>query len=186
MLNTKSILLLVTALFACSSAFVSPSSSRNTVVSRSPFSVPTPTPTATTTTTALAGRRWNFNEGQGPWGLKKNAEIWNGRVSQVRIQYDNMQYTRSLSLACWIVLDCAGLYWLYILSSCLNCVSLMDCTHHFFCEHAMLCEHTRVIRMLCTFLPSLPRSTVCITLLFIPPFFFSSSAKPNLLCICSS
>lgn len=35
-------------------------------------------------TTALAERRWNFNDGQGPFGLKKNAEIWNGRVAQVR------------------------------------------------------------------------------------------------------
>lgn len=34
--------------------------------------------------TALSERRWNFNDGQSPWGLKKNAEIWNGRVSQVR------------------------------------------------------------------------------------------------------
>mmetsp|Transcript_80245 Transcript_80245/g.232997 ORF Transcript_80245/g.232997 Transcript_80245/m.232997 type:complete len:138 (-) Transcript_80245:242-655(-) len=33
--------------------------------------------------TALAERRWNFNEGQAPWGLKKNAEIWNGRVAQM-------------------------------------------------------------------------------------------------------
>ena len=40
--------------------------------------------TQTTTTTALQeGRRWNFNEGQAPWGMKKNAEIWNGRVAQV-------------------------------------------------------------------------------------------------------
>ena len=35
------------------------------------------------TTTALSERQWNFNEGQGPWGMKKNAEIWNGRVAQV-------------------------------------------------------------------------------------------------------
>jgi len=34
--------------------------------------------------TALQERKWNFNEGQAPWGLKKNAEIWNGRVAQVR------------------------------------------------------------------------------------------------------
>jgi hypothetical protein len=33
--------------------------------------------------TQLAERRWNFNEGRSPWGLKKNAEIWNGRVAQV-------------------------------------------------------------------------------------------------------
>jgi hypothetical protein len=37
------------------------------------------------TTTVLSERRWNFNEGQSPWGLKKNAEIWNGRLAQVRI-----------------------------------------------------------------------------------------------------
>jgi hypothetical protein len=29
------------------------------------------------------GRQWNFNNGRGPWGLKKNAEIWNGRVAQM-------------------------------------------------------------------------------------------------------
>jgi len=33
--------------------------------------------------TQLSERRWNFNDGQGPWGLKTNAEIWNGRVAQV-------------------------------------------------------------------------------------------------------
>jgi hypothetical protein len=31
----------------------------------------------------LSERRWNFNEGQEPWGMKKNAETWNGRVAQV-------------------------------------------------------------------------------------------------------
>jgi hypothetical protein len=38
----------------------------------------------TLSNTALSDRRWNFNDGQSPWGLKKNAELWNGRVSQVR------------------------------------------------------------------------------------------------------
>jgi hypothetical protein len=33
--------------------------------------------------TTLLERRWNFNEGRGPWGVKKNAEIWNGRVAQM-------------------------------------------------------------------------------------------------------
>ena len=28
-------------------------------------------------------RQWNFNEGRKPWGLKNNAEIWNGRVAQM-------------------------------------------------------------------------------------------------------
>lgn len=41
------------------------------------------TTTRTSTTTRLSERQWNFNEGQSPWGLKKNAEIWNGRVAQV-------------------------------------------------------------------------------------------------------
>merc|ERR1712157_78597 len=36
-----------------------------------------------TSKTSLAGRQWNFNEGRGPWGFKKNAEIWNGRVAQM-------------------------------------------------------------------------------------------------------
>merc|ERR1712232_1193613 len=34
-------------------------------------------------TTKLMARRWNFNEGRGPFGLKNNAEIWNGRAAQV-------------------------------------------------------------------------------------------------------
>mmetsp|Transcript_32859 Transcript_32859/g.46686 ORF Transcript_32859/g.46686 Transcript_32859/m.46686 type:complete len:141 (+) Transcript_32859:110-532(+) len=33
--------------------------------------------------TQLFDRRWNFNEGRSPWGIKDNAEIWNGRVAQV-------------------------------------------------------------------------------------------------------
>ena len=43
------------------------------------------TAAATSTTTSLQERRWNFNDGQGPFGFKKNAEIWNGRVAQVRV-----------------------------------------------------------------------------------------------------
>mmetsp|Transcript_44953 Transcript_44953/g.50399 ORF Transcript_44953/g.50399 Transcript_44953/m.50399 type:complete len:147 (+) Transcript_44953:190-630(+) len=47
---------------------------------------------ATTTTTSITGvnsstrlleRKWNFNEGQSPWGMKQNAETWNGRVAQL-------------------------------------------------------------------------------------------------------
>uniref|UniRef100_A0A7S2PHX2 Uncharacterized protein n=1 Tax=Leptocylindrus danicus TaxID=163516 RepID=A0A7S2PHX2_9STRA len=34
--------------------------------------------------TQLCERQWNFNEtGRSPWGLKKNAEIWNGRLAQM-------------------------------------------------------------------------------------------------------
>mmetsp|Transcript_1981 Transcript_1981/g.1854 ORF Transcript_1981/g.1854 Transcript_1981/m.1854 type:complete len:132 (-) Transcript_1981:359-754(-) len=32
---------------------------------------------------ALMGRKWNFNNGRSPFGLKNNAEIWNGRVAQM-------------------------------------------------------------------------------------------------------
>lgn len=40
--------------------------------------------TPSTSTTALSeGRQWNFNNGRSPWGLKNNAEIWNGRVAQM-------------------------------------------------------------------------------------------------------
>lgn len=34
-------------------------------------------------TSLSMGRQWNFNEGRGPFGLKKNAEIWNGRFAQM-------------------------------------------------------------------------------------------------------
>mmetsp|Transcript_23387 Transcript_23387/g.55434 ORF Transcript_23387/g.55434 Transcript_23387/m.55434 type:complete len:151 (-) Transcript_23387:176-628(-) len=40
-------------------------------------------PSSTSSSTSLSERKWNFNEGQGPWGLKKNAETWNGRVAQM-------------------------------------------------------------------------------------------------------
>ena len=40
-------------------------------------------PSSSSSTTALSERQWNFNEGRGPWGMKKNAEIWNGRVAQM-------------------------------------------------------------------------------------------------------
>lgn len=39
--------------------------------------------TTTSSSSSLSERKWNFNEGSSPWGLKKNAETWNGRVAQV-------------------------------------------------------------------------------------------------------
>lgn len=41
--------------------------------------------TSSNSATALSEkkRQWNFNSGRSPWGLKKNAEIWNGRVAQM-------------------------------------------------------------------------------------------------------
>ena len=66
-------------------AFIMPSSHRVVV---GPTATTTRTWTASSpmmkvTSTQLQERQWNFNEGQGPFGMKKNAEIWNGRVAQV-------------------------------------------------------------------------------------------------------
>uniref|UniRef100_A0A7S0PWM2 Uncharacterized protein n=1 Tax=Asterionellopsis glacialis TaxID=33640 RepID=A0A7S0PWM2_9STRA len=65
------------AMISTTSAFapVSTTSSRNTNV----VGVAAPS----SSSTQLFGRQWNFNEGRSPWGLKKNAEIWNGRVAQM-------------------------------------------------------------------------------------------------------
>mmetsp|Transcript_1332 Transcript_1332/g.1981 ORF Transcript_1332/g.1981 Transcript_1332/m.1981 type:complete len:147 (-) Transcript_1332:165-605(-) len=41
------------------------------------------TPRTTSSATALSERKWNFNQGRSPWGLKNNAEIWNGRLAQM-------------------------------------------------------------------------------------------------------
>jgi len=59
------------AMISTTSAFAPVSTSRN-VVGAAPSS-----------STQLFERQWNFNEGRSPWGLKKNAEIWNGRVAQM-------------------------------------------------------------------------------------------------------
>mmetsp|Transcript_19110 Transcript_19110/g.53092 ORF Transcript_19110/g.53092 Transcript_19110/m.53092 type:complete len:130 (+) Transcript_19110:268-657(+) len=65
------LLVLVTFLTNPASAFVTPNAVRHTVAVQ-PRSA-----------SALNERQWNFNEGRSPWGLKKNAETWNGRVAQV-------------------------------------------------------------------------------------------------------
>lgn len=76
----RAIFFLAFALVAASvtSAFA-PASSTN-VLGRS---VTQPSLGTASSSTALCERRWNFNEGRGPWGMKKNAEIWNGRVAQM-------------------------------------------------------------------------------------------------------
>ena len=38
---------------------------------------------AQSNTMLMAENPYNYNEGQSPWGLKKNGEIWNGRVAMV-------------------------------------------------------------------------------------------------------
>lgn len=72
---------ILTLLVSSAQAFVAPKS--NTVSSNS-FKTPvTQSINSFGTSTTLNERQWNFNEGRGPFGLKKNAEIWNGRVAQV-------------------------------------------------------------------------------------------------------
>ena len=72
----KTYLLTIFALlFSVSQGFVVPKS--NSIVSSKPSSF------QQQTSTALNERQWNFNNGRGPFGLKKNAEIWNGRAAQM-------------------------------------------------------------------------------------------------------
>mmetsp|Transcript_749 Transcript_749/g.981 ORF Transcript_749/g.981 Transcript_749/m.981 type:complete len:132 (+) Transcript_749:86-481(+) len=74
----RRILFALALLFSGAVAFA-PASTRSRVAStQAVFGQQT-----TTSTTALSERRWNFNEGQTPWGLKRNAEVWNGRVAQM-------------------------------------------------------------------------------------------------------
>lgn len=75
MISTKTLLLLLVALVASTRAFV-PAQPHRGVAMRPPSTSPW--------SSALHERRWNFNDGQAPWGFKKNAEVWNGRLAQVR------------------------------------------------------------------------------------------------------
>jgi hypothetical protein len=63
---------------ACTTAFVPPTTS---LVTKS--TTQNTVPVAQQSTTSLSERQWNFNNGRSPFGLKKNAEIWNGRVAQM-------------------------------------------------------------------------------------------------------
>ena len=79
MLSKRSLLIaLLVALVASVHSFVPPTTRITKQLAT------TPATTSSRHSTQLAERRWNFNEGRAPWGLKKNAEIWNGRVAQVR------------------------------------------------------------------------------------------------------
>ena len=75
-------LVAVVALASNTAAFV-PQAGKS-LSARTPFSSTTSIVDDSSTTTQLAERQWNFNEGQSPWGMKMNAEKWNGRVAQVR------------------------------------------------------------------------------------------------------
>jgi len=80
----KSIVFVFMATLALANAFVTPQS--NTILTpkiQTP-TITSPSLTESSSTTSLSmGRQWNFNEGRKPWGLKNNAEIWNGRVAQM-------------------------------------------------------------------------------------------------------
>lgn len=76
-LNTFLLLLLL--VLATCDAFCPPSRATNTAVHSLKQQEAS---SLQNTSTSLSERRWNFNEGQSPWGLKKNAEIWNGRMAQ--------------------------------------------------------------------------------------------------------
>uniref|UniRef100_A0A7S2HJ30 Uncharacterized protein n=1 Tax=Helicotheca tamesis TaxID=374047 RepID=A0A7S2HJ30_9STRA len=79
----KSFLLSTVALLVClaSSTFAFAPPSPSQIGQRSAASV-VAVP-STSSSTALNERQWNFNDGRGPWGMKKNAEIWNGRAAQM-------------------------------------------------------------------------------------------------------
>ena len=58
----------------------------NPIVMTSPsFSSPPSSSLPSSATSTTLYRQWNFNNDSGPFGLKNNAEIWNGRVAQMAI-----------------------------------------------------------------------------------------------------
>ena len=71
-------------LFTAVNGFVTPAANSISRIPAAPAVVPT-------TTSLEMGRQWNFNEGRGPFGLKKNAEIWNGRAAQMCFVVDLLQ-----------------------------------------------------------------------------------------------
>jgi len=71
----------VVALASNTGAFV-PTTSK-TVSARTSFTSSTPSIEDSISSNQLFERQWNFNEGQSPWGMKTNAETWNGRVAQM-------------------------------------------------------------------------------------------------------
>ena len=85
----------------------------NSVSSRTTFSSTTPVDISST---QLSERQWNFNEGQSPWGMKQNAEVWNGRVAQVRYPIDGQffahQEKRNRFVAIFVV--CSDLLYYFV------------------------------------------------------------------------
>eukprot|EP00536_Pseudo-nitzschia_multiseries_P001552 jgi/Psemu1/322122/estExt_fgenesh1_pg.C_190077 len=79
-------LLVVVAQVMTAAAFAPSAGKTSSVIERSSGAFARSAPEIVSTSsssTQLAERQWNFNEGQSPWGMKLNAETWNGRVAQV-------------------------------------------------------------------------------------------------------
>lgn len=84
----RTLAVLLVALVASASAFVPSPNSHNNQQPTPVSQLRTADLTGTTGAvrlgaTALHERQWNFNRGRGPFGMKKNAEIWNGRAAQM-------------------------------------------------------------------------------------------------------
>mmetsp|Transcript_32379 Transcript_32379/g.76157 ORF Transcript_32379/g.76157 Transcript_32379/m.76157 type:complete len:145 (+) Transcript_32379:126-560(+) len=78
--------ILVIVAQAMTAVAFAPPAGKTTVVDRSgPFATASRSSSGgvRSSSTHLSERQWNFNEGQSPWGMKANAETWNGRVAQV-------------------------------------------------------------------------------------------------------
>ena len=80
------------------------------------------------TASVLHERKWNFNDGQGPFGMKKNAEIWNGRLAQVC----HIQYMYSLLVVLLVVQgeDLLDTRWFRAISVGHGYGVAMSCTTH--------------------------------------------------------
>ncbi|GKZ00261.1 hypothetical protein MPSEU_000979000 [Mayamaea pseudoterrestris] len=81
MLSRRSVLIVLALVLASASAFTT--APRRTFIATYGATKSFSSSPARVQVTALQERRWNFNEGQSPWGLKGNAEIWNGRFAQM-------------------------------------------------------------------------------------------------------
>jgi hypothetical protein len=79
MLSRRFSLFVLVVLFASACAFAPRTTTRRSADA------------TTSSSTQLAERQWNFNEGRSPWGLKKNAEIWNGRLAQMAFVFVFLQ-----------------------------------------------------------------------------------------------
>ena len=86
LLVTLAVIVLVST---TTTAFAPPATSLSFSTAPTAATTTTTTITGVNSSTRLLERKWNFNEGQSPWGMKQNAETWNGRVAQVCVDFFN-------------------------------------------------------------------------------------------------